>query len=253
MGAVNGRLIQGAGTQEADWQAAPWLADADGALLDDMLPPGSRLVIVAPHPDDEVLGCGGLIHDAVAAGREVCVVALTDGERAYPEEAAWPPARLAQARRAELRDALAALGAGDVEVWHLALGDGALAGRHADMVRALAARCTVRDVLCVTWARDGHPDHEAASAAARDVARQRGLPLFEYPIWGWHWADAAQSPFGDGLLRYELDARAQACKAAAMRRFVTQTGEVAPAPAAPILPPAVLQRFQRPFEIYLRT
>ncbi|MDG2525932.1 PIG-L family deacetylase [Stenotrophomonas sp. HITSZ_GD] len=253
MAAVSERLIHGAGTQEAAWRAAPWLEEAPSAGLDELVPAASRLLVVAPHPDDEVLGCGGLIHDAVAAGRQVCVVALTDGEHAYPHEPAWPPARLARTRRAELRDALAALGAGDVEVRHLALGDGALAERHADTVRALAALCGPRDVFCVTWARDGHPDHEAAARAAHEVARRQGIPVFEYPIWGWHWADAAHSPFGDSLLRYELDARTRECKAAAMRRFATQTGEVAPAPAAPILPPAVLQRFQRPFEIYLRT
>jgi LmbE family N-acetylglucosaminyl deacetylase len=250
---MSGRQIQGAGTQEAAWQAAAWLEAADVTWLDALLPPLARLVVVAPHPDDEVLGCGGLIHDAATAGREVCIVALTDGERAYPDEPAWPPERLAPARRMELHQALAALGAGDADVHHMGLGDGTLADLHDDMVQVLASLCGPRDVLCVTWGRDGHPDHEAASRAARAVARQQGFALFEYPIWGWHWADAAQSPFGDGLLRYELDAPARAAKQAAMRRFATQTGEVSPAPSTPILPPAVLQRFQRPFEIYLRT
>ena len=41
---------------------------------------GERLVIVAPHPDDEVLGCGGLIQQAVAAGADVRVIYLTNGD-----------------------------------------------------------------------------------------------------------------------------------------------------------------------------
>ena len=41
---------------------------------------GERLVIVAPHPDDEVLGCGGLIQQAVAVGAEVRVIYLTNGD-----------------------------------------------------------------------------------------------------------------------------------------------------------------------------
>ncbi len=50
------------------------------------LPPpiaGQRIVIFAPHPDDETLGCGGYLQQAVAAGAEVHVVLMTNGE--YPE------------------------------------------------------------------------------------------------------------------------------------------------------------------------
>jgi len=37
-------------------------------------------MVVAPHPDDEVLGAGGLIQQAVAAGAEVRIVYLTNGD-----------------------------------------------------------------------------------------------------------------------------------------------------------------------------
>ncbi|MFQ3611471.1 MAG: PIG-L family deacetylase, partial [Fimbriimonadales bacterium] len=39
-----------------------------------------RLLIIAPHPDDEVLGCGGLIAEAVRQGSAVRVVAITAGD-----------------------------------------------------------------------------------------------------------------------------------------------------------------------------
>ncbi|MEN3002122.1 MAG: PIG-L family deacetylase [Armatimonadota bacterium] len=48
--------------------------------------PSDRLLIVAPHPDDEVLGCGGLIAEAVRRGAQVRVVFLTNGD-AYPAAA----------------------------------------------------------------------------------------------------------------------------------------------------------------------
>ncbi|MEO7995054.1 MAG: PIG-L family deacetylase, partial [bacterium] len=47
------------------------------------LVPGERILIVVPHPDDEMLGCGGLIQDAVSAGADLHVCVLTNGE--YPE------------------------------------------------------------------------------------------------------------------------------------------------------------------------
>jgi len=48
----------------------------------EMAPPGSgeRILIFAPHPDDEVLGCGGLIQQAIARGAEVHVALMTNGD-----------------------------------------------------------------------------------------------------------------------------------------------------------------------------
>src|ERR1700689_5081239 len=42
--------------------------------------PNDRIVVVAPHPDDEVLGAGGLIQQACAVGAEVHVIYLTNGD-----------------------------------------------------------------------------------------------------------------------------------------------------------------------------
>jgi LmbE family N-acetylglucosaminyl deacetylase len=42
--------------------------------------PGDRILVVAPHPDDEVLGAGGLIQQACATGAAVRVVYLTNGD-----------------------------------------------------------------------------------------------------------------------------------------------------------------------------
>jgi LmbE family N-acetylglucosaminyl deacetylase len=51
-------------------------------FVDEMAAPqaGDRIVVFAPHPDDEVLGCGGVIQEALAAGAQVDVVLLTNGD-----------------------------------------------------------------------------------------------------------------------------------------------------------------------------
>ena len=48
-------------------------------------PPAASLLVIAPHPDDETLAVGGLIAAQRAKGLEVVVVAVTDGENAYPD------------------------------------------------------------------------------------------------------------------------------------------------------------------------
>ncbi len=84
------------------------------------------MVVVAPHPDDEILGCGGLLHHAVGQGIDVSVVAVTDGEACYPGEPWWTPERLRSARRAELAAALGELGIPVGSIFHLGIADGAV-------------------------------------------------------------------------------------------------------------------------------
>ncbi len=71
---------------------------------------GRRPLILAPHPDDESLGCGGLIAAACAAGLAPEVVILTDGGASHPGSTSHPPARLRALRAEEARQATAALG-----------------------------------------------------------------------------------------------------------------------------------------------
>lgn len=50
-------------------------------------PQGERVIVFAPHPDDETLGCGGTLKKLSALGRTVKVVFLTKGEKAIPDMA----------------------------------------------------------------------------------------------------------------------------------------------------------------------
>ena len=89
------------GAAETDWLAA--LHDA--ALPAWQPGPPGRIVVVSPHPDDETLALGGLLHDLAGRGWRVSLVAVTDGEGAYPDVPA-----LAAIRRRELALALHHLG-----------------------------------------------------------------------------------------------------------------------------------------------
>src|ERR1700759_4483419 len=77
--------------------------------LDDIIGEGT-CVILAPHPDDESLGCGGLIATCAAAGRPPLVVILTDGAGSHPHSRMFPPDRLRACRAREVRTAVGMLG-----------------------------------------------------------------------------------------------------------------------------------------------
>jgi len=83
----------------AQWRALPT------GTLEEVAGSGTCLVL-APHPDDESLGCGGLIAACCAAGRPPVVAVLTDGSGSHPGSRAFPPTRLAAIRKAEVTAAV---------------------------------------------------------------------------------------------------------------------------------------------------
>ncbi|MES1245855.1 MAG: PIG-L family deacetylase [Acidobacteriota bacterium] len=120
-------------------------------------------LIVAPHFDDEVLGCGGLAAQLAAGGSAVRVLFLTDGGGGV-EEVEDRDAYRAR-RREEAGNAVRALGAAGCDV--LDLPDGAL-DRHLDeAVQGLRrALLTQRpDLLLVPHPLEVTRDHQAAFAA----------------------------------------------------------------------------------------
>jgi LmbE family N-acetylglucosaminyl deacetylase len=142
-----------------------------------------RLVIVAPHPDDETFGCGLLIARAVRAGVAVAVVVLTDGAASHPNSQAWPPARLAGLRRGETRRALARLGAAATALRFLPWRDGRLDGDGAALALRRVLAGLRAGIVLVTSPADHHPDHRAAYRLTTAAVHGTRTRLATYAVW----------------------------------------------------------------------
>lgn len=160
-------------------------------------------VVVAPHPDDETLGCGALIAAKRRLGAEVAVVFLTDGAASHPR---FGSDRLRALRRQEGLAACAELGVAEDAVSFLDRPDGRLA-RHVDdagsaLGEILAERRPIE--VLVTAATEPHRDHAAAfrvvAAAVRGAHPQPQVR--QYPVWLWNhwpwvrWSDVARDRRG---------------------------------------------------------
>ncbi|MGH3094502.1 MAG: PIG-L deacetylase family protein [Streptosporangiales bacterium] len=247
------RVIAGSGTPEQEWR--PWLASRRWPVLDvDALARAGRVVVLAAHPDDEVLGVGGLLRILADRGVPLAVVWATDGEASHPDSTAITADALRELRRGEAVRALTALGVQVRESTRLCLPDSGVAACTADLVDGITRASGLDEpgtVLIAPWRYDGHPDHEACGHAASDLAAAAGAALIEYPIWGWHWA----AP-GDGRVpwrsarRVLLPATVAAAKEHAIAEFRTQTVPLGDQPAdAPVLPSDVVTRFTRGEEV----
>ena len=237
--------IDAPGTDERLWAAWPWLSTLPGAGLAGLASVKSA-VIVAAHPDDEVLGAGGLISMLAAARARLRIVAVTDGEKSHRGHAS--AAALSRRRAAETTAALRALGAQSAEVTRLGLPDSGLAGREDELAQTLAPLIEDFDLCLAPWDGDLHPDHEAAGRATR-LAGPRSLSCF--PIWMWHWATPGDPrvPWSRAL-RLPLPPRAIGRKRAAITSFASQL-EDRGHDLGPVLSHEVIAHFTRPMEVLL--
>jgi LmbE family N-acetylglucosaminyl deacetylase len=233
--------IAGTGTTEEGWRA--WLDAAPLPELD--LARAGVPLVVAPHPDDEVLGPGGLLARVGAAE----VLAVTDGEASHPGSAVLDRETLRGIRPLETERALRLLGLPGTTVHRLGQPDGGI--DEAALRVALRALLRPGRWCLATWRGDGHPDHEAVGRAAAAACADTGARLLEYPVWAWHWADPADPrlPWRRAH-RVTLPARVRAAKNTAMGAYRSQIAALGPSPAdAALLPPPVLDRFRRPYEV----
>jgi LmbE family N-acetylglucosaminyl deacetylase len=222
----------------------------------DTVAPGTSLIL-APHPDDEALGCGGLIAHACVRGRPPLIVAVTDGAGSHPASKTHPPPVLKAVRAAELRAAAAVLGVDGERVHLLGLPDtqaprsGPDFDHAVEMVAALVRRHDVTTIFA-TWPQDPHCDHTATAEMALSVARRTGVRLMFYPVWGWlippeqmlpvATVRGFRLPIGDML----------ACKRRAIIVHASQyTDLITDVPGGFRLPTGLLSVFERDFEVFL--
>jgi LmbE family N-acetylglucosaminyl deacetylase len=147
------------------------------------------ILVMAPHPDDESLGCGGLLAIAAQQGVPARIIFMTDGSGSHPGSVDYPPEALRILREREAVEAAEILGLGSDALVFLGQPDGVLSG-NGPKANELVARIVeegrrlgVASVLS-TWIFDGHPDHVATALIARRVARKLSATLYYYPIWG---------------------------------------------------------------------
>ena len=202
---------------------------------------GERVLLLAPHPDDETLAAGGLVQRALARQGEVVVVFATDGQnnpwtqrlverrlRVGPEDCA----RFGRRRRREALAALAELGVPADNAVFLGLPDGAitdvlLAGGEAAVDRIEALLLERRTTLLVAPCLfDLHPDHSALAVLVRlALARlepARRPALFSYLIHCVRRSPDAGAPNGPAAVRFEPNEQEKERKRRAIRCHATQ-------------------------------
>lgn len=155
--------------------------------------------VLAPHQDDETLGCGGTIARKRKLGARVQVIYLTDGCRSH--QGRIDKAQLAAIRAKEAVTACTTLGVKESNVHFLGIENGELEHdeQREQATQALVERFSTdmpRQVF-VPYHLEPPPDHYVTTSVAMEAIRRLDLnvSVYEYPIWFWHywpfsWDDA---------------------------------------------------------------
>lgn len=145
-------------------------------------------LIVAPHADDESLGCGGVISLLSKYGQPVYILLLSDGTLSHPNSKEYPAEKLMDLREKELIEASAILGVVEENIIFCRFPDRNVP-KEGDEKFEVSVKIISKmlDIIkpqsiFVPWRRDPHPDHQAAFQLL-NAADTVGAKLYEYPIW----------------------------------------------------------------------
>jgi LmbE family N-acetylglucosaminyl deacetylase len=228
----------------------------DCAALDPLALAGPVLVL-APHSDDEALGCGGTLALLATAGVAAHVVYMTDGRRS-PTGADGNPApdadALVETRRQEARDAMAVLGVPADRLHFLDFPDGSLSAaedRAGARLAALVERLQPRTMFA-PFRHDQHPDHLATHRLARRLARD-GIALYQYFVYYRYpmtpGTDIRRAVASRHLRRVDI-AEVREVKRRALACYPSQTTAYYPWQTRAVLTPGTLERLTSGDEVF---
>jgi LmbE family N-acetylglucosaminyl deacetylase len=145
------------------------------------------IVVFAPHPDDETLGCGGTIAKRVNEGYEVTLALMTDGRFAFRGQGILSdpsPREVKDIRREEFQRAAKILGVNEHNLFYLDFEDGSLAlnEKAAEEKVLLILRKKLPAQVYFPSANDSHSDHKATNRIVQKAISKSGqkIAMYEY-------------------------------------------------------------------------
>ncbi|WP_461127884.1 PIG-L deacetylase family protein [Spirosoma aerophilum] len=220
-----------------------------------------NVLVVAPHPDDESLGCGGTIVLLRQRGYSVHVLFVSDGTMSHPNSPTYPADRLRAVRESEALDALQRLQVPAEQAVFMRQKDTQVAtadspdfDKAVDFIHTLLTNLQPQTVL-VPWRRDPHRDHRASwQLVNAAMAKLPHAPrLLEYLIWLWELGKEEDMPRQNEMTVWRvpiesvIEQRNQAV--AAHRSQVSRM--IDDDPTAFYLSPELLMHFDNPRELFL--
>jgi len=151
-------------------------------------PVARRLLAISPHPDDEAIGCGGILL-AHAGKAEICIVNVYNGDGGGAlEDGVWHndpdyKARLVAMRQRELDRVAETLQATQVTRFGISDCNG-VPGKTEVVALRRVLREFAPEVVLLPWLLDTHPHHKATNQIFSEAVQDLDVLVLAYEIWG---------------------------------------------------------------------
>jgi LmbE family N-acetylglucosaminyl deacetylase len=236
------------------WNSAPQLDSIPVISTQSLVPTGARAVLIAPHPGDEVVTCGGLLQLLSNLGHPLQLISITDGSASHPGSRQWSEKRLSVFRPQESVEAIRRLGLPMHSLKWIRGGftDNALVEHEDQIAQFITRYLRPGDVVFSTWREDGNVDHDTVGRASARAAANAGATYNDVPFWAWHWParDRELIPWHRAR-KVRLDTWTVARKSHAIHAYASQLDGEPAIGLAPSLPRPLLERIRLPYEIVL--
>ncbi len=140
-----------------------------------------NVLVLAPHPDDEIFGCGGSLALRAKRGDTITVAYLSNGERGTIKGV--QDSKLAETRYKEAVAGLIALGIDKAKTHWASLPDGNITNAKAKKVIETLLHETAPDIIYAPWFGDEHPDHVATAEGLIDALGTHAPEMWMYEVW----------------------------------------------------------------------
>jgi LmbE family N-acetylglucosaminyl deacetylase len=217
------------------------------------------VLVVAPHPDDETLGCGGAIALLRALDCPVEVLVVSDGTMSHPNSLKYPALVLQALRASETLTAMQILGVETERVTFLNLPDRAIPLPQDEtwedgLIKCRKAIAKIKpQTIFLPWRCDPHPDHRATWQLVQKAIAPLSHKIFEYPIWDWDELQQGKIPNSTAMKGWRVDIQSVLPKKreaiAAYRSQISNL--IDDDPTGFQLSSQMLDNFLKPWEVYL--
>lgn len=216
-----------------------------------------RTLIVAPHADDESLGCGGLISLLTKNNLEVFILLLSDGTLSHPNSIEYPKEKLMELREEEFIHAANILNVSEKNLIFCRYGDRNVPNENSnnfengcEEISEILDEIKPKSIF-VPWRRDPHPDHRAAYQLF-EKANKNSAKIYDYPIWLQELGKSEDVPNSEEVLILKLDiSSVLKQKQKAILAHQSQTTDlISDDPEGFTLSQEMLEHFKVPYEIF---
>ena len=150
----------------------------------------NRIIVVAPHPDDETIACGGIIQKYLEKKSTITIIYITNGENAYSHIYSIyenpSPSELGIIRKEEALRALEILGLSSKDLIFLEFNDGSVAEQY-NIIKEKVKKILYKykpNLVYVPYKNSSHNDHKATFKIVYDAINELGIKvkLYSYLI-----------------------------------------------------------------------